>query len=76
MYLEASVLLKNILPFTLFIVINTASIQIIPSTVIAMRMAAGSANPVEIILPVWICSICAVAVGITAVKICSAVKKC
>lgn len=60
----------------MFIVINTASIQIIPSTVIAMRQAAGSANPVEIILPVWICSICAVAVGVTAVKICSAVKKC
>ena len=37
-------------------VANCASIQIIPSTLIAMRSALGSANPSEIIVPIWIVS--------------------
>lgn len=53
----------------MFVVINTASIQLIPSTVIALRSAAGSANPFEIITPVWIVSICAVIVGVIAAKV-------
>mgnify|MGYP000763387092 CR=1 FL=1 len=38
-----------------FIVLNTASIQIIPTTVIAIRNSLGSSNPTAIIVPVWIC---------------------
>lgn len=53
----------------MFVVINTASIQLIPATVIALRQGAGSLNPAEIIAPVWICSICAVTVGVTAAKL-------
>lgn len=41
----------------MFIVINTASIQIIPTTVIAIRNSFGSVNPTEIVFPVWIASI-------------------
>jgi spore maturation protein A len=52
----------------MFVVINTASIQLIPSTIIALRSAAGSQNPYEIIVPIWICSICAIAVGVIAAK--------
>lgn len=52
-----------------FVVINTASIQLIPSTVIGMRQMFGSENPSEIILPVWICSVCAVVVGVVAAKL-------
>ena len=36
-----------------FIVLNTASIQIIPTTVIAIRNSLGSSNPTAIIVPVW-----------------------
>lgn len=43
----------------MFIVINTASIQIIPTTVIAIRSSLGSENPTSIIIPVWIATICA-----------------
>ncbi len=43
----------------LFIVLNTASIQIIPTTVIAIRNSLGSANPTKIVFPVWIATICA-----------------
>ena len=42
-----------------FIVLNTASIQIIPTTVIAIRNSLGSTNPTKIVFPVWIATICA-----------------
>ncbi len=42
-----------------FIVLNTASIQIIPTTVIAIRNSLGSSNPTKIVFPVWIATICA-----------------
>lgn len=51
-----------------FIVINTASIQIIPTTVIAIRNSLGSQNPTAIIVPVWIATICAAIAGVIAVK--------
>lgn len=53
----------------MFVVVNTASIQLVPSTVIALRQMYGSAAPSEIIVPVWICSIGAVFVGVLAAKI-------
>ncbi len=40
------------------VVLNTASVSILPSTVIALRRAAGSAQPFLIVVPVWICSAC------------------
>lgn len=51
------------------IVLNTASIQIIPTTVIAIRSSLGSSNPTLIIFPVWIATICAAVAGITATKL-------
>ena len=41
----------------MFIVLNTASIQIIPTTVIAIRNSLGSSNPTKIVFPVWIATI-------------------
>ena len=41
----------------MFVVLNTASIQLIPSTLIAIRSSLGSQNPSEIIVPVWITSV-------------------
>ena len=52
-----------------FIVINTASLQIIPTTVIAIRSSMGSKNPTSIVFPVWIATICAAIAGIMATKI-------
>lgn len=52
-----------------FIVLNTASIQLIPTTVIAIRSSLGSENPTAIIIPVWIATICAACAGIVATKI-------
>ena len=53
----------------MFIVINTASIQLIPTNVIAIRMSLNSQNPTMIILPVWIVTIIAAIVGISFTKI-------
>lgn len=45
-----------------FVALNTASFQILPTTVAAMRKLAGSAAPMGILVPVWISS----AVSVTA----------
>ena len=42
----------------MFIVLNTASIQLIPTTVIAIRNSLSSQNPTGIVFPVWIATIC------------------
>lgn len=53
----------------MFIVLNTASIQIIPTTVIAIRNSLKSNNPTSIVFPVWIATICAAIAGVIATKI-------
>lgn len=53
----------------MLIVLNTASLQIIPTTVIAIRSSLGSENPTKIIFPVWISTFCAVIVGVIFCKI-------
>lgn len=53
----------------MLIVLNTASLQIIPTTIIAIRSSLGSENPTKIIFPVWISTICAAIVGIFFTKI-------
>lgn len=40
----------------LFVVLNTTSFQLLPSTVIAMRTACGSKEPFAVILPIWLAS--------------------
>ena len=53
----------------MLIVLNTASIQIIPTTIIAIRSSLGSENPTAIIVPVWIATICAGIAGISITKL-------
>lgn len=50
----------------IFTVINTASLTLIPSTALSLRMKYGSADPLEIIPAVWITSAAALAVSVTA----------
>ena len=51
------------------IILNTASIQLIPTTVIAIRSSLGANNASNIIVPVWISTICAAIAGIVITKI-------
>ncbi|MEF2919978.1 MAG: nucleoside recognition domain-containing protein [Acutalibacteraceae bacterium] len=52
-----------------FVVMNTSSIQLIPTTIIALRVSAGSNAPMEIITCIWISSVVALFVGIMATKL-------
>lgn len=53
----------------MLIVLNTASIQLIPTSIIALRVAHGSSNPVLIVVPILIASLASVIAGILLVKI-------
>ena len=57
-----------------FIILNTASIQIIPTTIISIRMSLGSLQPTKIIFAVWFSTICAAIVGLAVTKICIKLK--
>lgn len=52
-----------------FTVMNTASLQIIPTTVAALRLKAGSAAPMEILPCVWIVSVLALTAALLGTKI-------
>lgn len=60
---------------TAFILLNTASIQLIPTTIISLRTIYGSNNPGNIIMCVWIVSATALVAGLAAIKILNKVIK-
>ena len=53
----------------MFVVINTASLQIIPTTVATLRVKYGSVNPLDIMPAIWIASIGALLVGVLLAKL-------
>ena len=53
----------------MLVLINTASMQLIPTTVIAIRSSLNSENPTSIIFPVWVATTCASIAAIFAAKI-------
>ena len=73
--LEAARLMAEHTPGTasdglcMLVVCNTASLQLIPTTVASLRAAAGSADPFDILPAVWLASVVSVTVGITAAKL-------
>lgn len=52
-----------------FIVLNTASIQLIPATVAGVRAACGAAEPFDILPAVWFSSVLSVTAGLLAARI-------
>lgn len=56
----------------IFVVMNTASLQLLPTTLASLRQSYGSSAPFEIIVPVWISSACALA----AALICACTLNC
>lgn len=48
------------------IVLNTASIQLIPATVAAVRASLGCSTPFDILPAVWITSVCSAGLGLIA----------
>ena len=52
----------------LLIVMNTASIQLLPTTVASVRASLGAVSAFDILPAVWLTSICSVGAGIFAAK--------
>ena len=58
----------------MLMVINACSIQLIPTTTIGLRAAAGSTSPADIILPTIISSFASCAIGVGLAILCSKVR--
>lgn len=55
----------------LLVVLNTASIQLLPTTIASLRAAAGCQTPFDILPPVWFASILSVTAGLLTARILS-----
>jgi spore maturation protein A len=55
----------------LLVVLNTASVQLLPTTVASLRAAAGCKTPFDILPAVWFASILSVSVGLVVARILS-----
>ena len=55
----------------LLVVLNTASIQLLPATIASVRSAAGCRTPFDILPAVWLSSILSVAAGLIAAALLS-----
>ena len=55
------------------VVLNTASIQLLPTTVATVRAACGSTAPMDILPAVWLSSVLSVSVGLLAARLLQAV---
>lgn len=51
------------------VVLNTASVQLLPTTVAAVRSGCGAAAPFDILPAVWISSVLSVSVGLLAARL-------
>ncbi len=57
------------------VVLNTASIQLIPATIASLRAAAGCETPFDILPAVWLSSVLSVAAGLLAAWLLSRRKR-
>lgn len=53
----------------MFVVINTASIQLIPTFMAILRQKHGASEPFDVLPAIWIVSIISLIIGITAAKV-------
>ena len=60
----------------LLVVLNTASLQILPGTIAAVRASAGAASPFDIMPAVWLSSAVSVGAGLTAAFLLKKLWRC
>lgn len=53
----------------LLVVMNTASIQLMPTTILSLRSSVGSANPGAVIVPIWIASVISLVSAVIMMKL-------
>ncbi len=58
-----------------FVLMNTASIQLIPTTVAALRKSYGSQQPFDILLCVWLTSALALTAGLLSSRLIKGMKR-
>lgn len=58
-----------------FAVMNTVPFQLMPTTLMALRGAAGAAAPYDILLPVWLCSLGTVTFAALLCRLCGALSR-
>ena len=56
----------------LLVVLNTASIQLLPATIASVRAAAGCSTPFDILPAVWLSSVLSVAAGLLMARLLAA----
>lgn len=59
----------------LFVVMNTASLQLLPSSVVTLRAAYGSANPFDVLPHIWFVSLLSLTVCVMACKVFAAWRR-
>lgn len=55
----------------LFLIVNTASVQLLPLSIIAIRASAGAAEPADIVLPAFLATLGTAIFGILLAKLCA-----
>lgn len=60
----------------MFIAINSSALELLPTTILAMRTAAGSADPYCVVAPIAIASVTAFAAAVLVCKIFERRSKC
>ena len=59
----------------MIVILNSTSLDVFPTTVIGLRVLAGSNAPSDIIIPTLIATLASTTVGIILVKICQKLFK-
>lgn len=55
----------------MFLVLNASSVQLLPTSVLVLRQAAGSAAPAEIVMPTLIATAVSSLVGVALCRVCA-----
>lgn len=61
---------KNGYAADMLFVLNATSLQLLPTTVLSLRLSAGSASPADILLPTLICTLFSTLLGAVLLRLC------
>lgn len=61
-------------PMIMLLILNTTSLQLLPTTIMGLRASSGSLSPSDIILPTIIASVFCITLSITLVKLCESIR--
>ncbi len=65
---------NNTADMATFTILGTCSVSLVPTTILTLRRAAGSAEPYSVIAPIWLCSFACALLGIILSRTAARVK--